>query len=53
MAQVLLEFYPNGKIKTYRIRGFGLLFNDRISYDDIEGFKEKEFNKTWKDSKWE
>jgi hypothetical protein len=42
VGEIKLEFYDNGKIKSYRVRGFFLKFKDRISYDNEHGFMERE-----------
>jgi len=43
MPSVKLEFYENGKIKSYKISSlFFMKFKDKISYNNKDGFNEKE-----------
>ena len=44
MGYVKIEFYENGKIKSYRVSSIWMKFKDRISYDNEKGFSEKEVN---------
>lgn len=52
MARIKLEFYPNGKIKTYELSGFGLSIVDKISYNKDTEFIENELHPKYIRKNW-
>jgi len=42
MAKLKLEFYNNGRIKSYTVSSIWMSFKDRISYNQKDGFTEDE-----------